>query len=572
MRSEWVRLPALLLLIHTFATVISTDALAEAPSSRSVFVDTIKNLYAEEKWDEILRLLPASGNIPAELDYYRGMALARKKRWQEAREAFEAGQKNAPEDKRFPLELAGVAFKQHAHHQARAHLARALRLDPGDTYGNDFMGTLFFLDGNLEAALKYWNRAGKPILNRVESRPALLVNPVLLDCALDFTSSSLLRSGDLQTTKARLDLLEIFPRYRFELLPSENKKFDLVFHASERNGWGNTRLEGIVSLLRGAPYQTIHPEFFNLRGSAWNSVSLLRVDSQKRRIFTSYFGPLRNNPKWRLRFYLDGRRENWDVRRTAQAPALRTGDIMAQTLVVGAEIQSSPSGRWGWKSGVAVTRREFRQVAMEQFQDSSLFTGGPSLKYQLRLDRQLLIVPERRIALKSFTNWELAKILAQPFHTYGRGQAGVEFRWFPLSKGDDYLMTARIGAGKTFGEVPFDELFNLGQDRDTDLYLRGHRGTRNRKKGNSPLGREYLLWNWEVDKRIFEHSFFDLRIGPFLDSGKTRDESQAFGSTKWLWDVGIQAKLRFQSKLTLLLTYGKDLRTGRNAWHANFTR
>jgi tetratricopeptide (TPR) repeat protein len=552
--------------------LLLAEGRGEIPPPTTDLVTRVKNLYAEEKWDEILRLVPSSQDIPPELDYFRGMALSRKERWPEAREAFEAGQRNAPQDKRFPLELAGVAFKQNANASARAYLARALRLDPGDAYGNDFLGTLFFLEGNLEAALKYWNRADKPLLEEIQLKPRPLVNPVLLDRAFAFSPASILKLRDLQTTKARLELLEIFPRYRFDLSPRIDQKFDLVFHAIERNGWGNTRLEGIVSLLRGTPYQTIYPEFFNLKQSAWNWVSLLRVDSQKRRVFSSLSGPLQNDPGWRVRFYLDGRRENWDVTRTAQAAVLTGGDILSETLVIGAEIQSSPNGRWGSKNGLAVSHRNFRQFAQAQFLGSPLFINGFSLKHYLRLDRNLLIVPERRITVKSFANWELAKLLGTGSNPYAKGQAGMEFQWFPISKGEDYLLTARIGAGRTFGQTPFDELFNLGQDRDTDLYLRGHKGTRNRKKGNSPLGKDYILWNWEMDKLILTRSFFDLRLGPFLDSGKTYDDSGAFGSTKWLWDVGIQAKVRFRSKLTLLLTFGKDLRTGREAYQANFTR
>jgi len=122
------------------------------------------------------------------------------------------------------------------------------------------------------------------------------------------------------------------------------------------------------------------------------------------------------------------------------------------------------------------------------------------------------------------------------------------------------------------GRAPFDELFNLGQERDTDLYLRGHRGTRAGKKGNSPLGRDYLLWNWEFDRVVYAHSRFDLRLGPVIDTGRVYDRFGNFGSDKWLWDAGIQARVRIQNRLTLILTIGKDLRAGREAFHFNAAR
>ena len=94
---------------------------------------TVKRLYGEKHWDEIARLAPVSSpDQPAELDYYRGMALARLERWKEAKEAFESGRQKQPQDKRFPTELAGVAFKQQNFTEATAELRRALRLDSGD--------------------------------------------------------------------------------------------------------------------------------------------------------------------------------------------------------------------------------------------------------------------------------------------------------------------------------------------------------------------------------------------------------------------------------------------------------
>ena len=67
--------------------------------------------------------------------------------------ALVEGERLAPMDARFPTELAGVAFKQKQNARAERLLRRSLRLAPGDNYANDFLATLYFLDGNIEAAL-----------------------------------------------------------------------------------------------------------------------------------------------------------------------------------------------------------------------------------------------------------------------------------------------------------------------------------------------------------------------------------------------------------------------------------
>ncbi|HET8668389.1 MAG TPA: hypothetical protein VFM10_10445, partial [Terriglobales bacterium] len=119
----------------------------------------------------------------AESDYQCGMALANLGESKKSAEAFEAGQRKAPRDKRFPVELAGLAFRAHEFEKAKHLLHIALRLDEQDAYANEFLATVYFLDDNLEAALKYWNRAGKPMVENVTSDPLPRLDPVLLDRA-----------------------------------------------------------------------------------------------------------------------------------------------------------------------------------------------------------------------------------------------------------------------------------------------------------------------------------------------------------------------------------------------------
>ncbi|HZE80311.1 MAG TPA: tetratricopeptide repeat protein, partial [Candidatus Polarisedimenticolia bacterium] len=115
-----------------------------------------KQLFEQERWHELVQLLQQAPRNSADLDYYYGVALAHLQRWEEASRALSAGQRLAPNDKRFPIELAGVAFKQKNYGEAKRDLHRALRLDPKDAYANEFLATIYFLEGNLEAALKYW--------------------------------------------------------------------------------------------------------------------------------------------------------------------------------------------------------------------------------------------------------------------------------------------------------------------------------------------------------------------------------------------------------------------------------
>ncbi len=137
--------------------------------------------------------------------------------------------------------------------------------------------------------------------------------------------------------------------------------------------------------------------------------------------------------------------------------------------------------------------------------------------------------------------------------------------------GDDYALHEQVRAGKTFGQVPFDELFMLGLERDNNLWLRAHIGTREGRKGSAPLGRNYFLSNWEIDKVVYDSGLFAVKLSPFVDTGKITDPSGVFGSRQWLSDAGIQLKFSVLG-VGVTFTYGKDLRTGNNAFYATTDR
>ena len=126
-------------------------------------------------------------------------------------------------------------------------------------------------------------------------------------------------------------------------------------------------------------------------------------------------------------------------------------------------------------------------------------------------------------------------------------------------------MRAQIRAGATAGKVSLDELFQLGVERDNDLWLRGHTGTTDGRKGAAPLGRRYLLANWEMAKNIYENGLFTMKLGPFLDSGAIADSSGLFASQRWQWDSGLQCKVRILGGVTAVFSYGRNLRGGKGA-------
>ncbi|MCU1340587.1 MAG: hypothetical protein JWN92_10 [Candidatus Acidoferrum typicum] len=551
---------------------LPASGFSQSTNSTTDRISEIKQLYNLGRWDEVVQAVPESADESLDLELYRGLALAQLQRWEEARAAFEAGLMRNPRDTRFLVELAGIAYRQKQFSIAKKELRRALAINSLDDYANNFLASIYFLEGNLEAALKYWNHTGRPQLTDLTFDPQPKLKPLLLDRSFTFSPGAPWRRDQFLTTQARLSALDVFPSMRFDLQARPDGPFDLGFHATERNGWGNSKLEGVTSLLRGLPYQSIYPEFYNLGRGGLNWLSLVRWDPQKRRVRTEIAAPFAENPAIRFSIYFDGRNENWDLTNTLVPSIPSRAGLNLEKTAAGAKIQFIEDGLWRWNAGVEYSYRNFRNLVAIPAQAAFFFTNGSAIALRSGIERSLVRIPERRFTLDGHAIAEIGTFFQAPLGRYGRIEGGVTANWYPRARGEDYKMTADLKAGRTFGTVPFDELFVVGFDRDNDLWLRGHPGLRNGQKGNAPLGRNFALLNFDVDKVAYKNEFFTIKAGPFLDNGTISDPSGYFGSQKWLWDTGVQTKIRVLGRFEVILGYGKNLRDGNNSFFTSVSR
>ena len=562
---KWTTICSVVLLL--WLCFLSAQGVAQTPPLADN-TGNIKRLFDAGHWDSVVREVETT-SLPrgGEIDFYYGIALANLGRWDEARTAFLAGRRLRPEDERFPIELGGIAFKQKRYSEAARWLRKGLRLQPSDTYANNFLATIYFLEGNTGAALKYWNRAGKPKIQNIRIQPGLRVDPALLDRAFTFAPGAVLRQPDFLTTRARVEGLGIFPTYNFRLEARDDGNFDVTFNAQERNGWGNGKWGALLSTFRGAFYQTIYPEYFNLKGSGINLTSLVRWDDQKRRLAASIAGPFQHNPKYRYQVGVDLRIENWILRRSSVGPAPALGALNLRTYAVNGEIASFSSGRWGWLTGAELSYRGYRNVLAGSGLPPAVLLRGYEVKQFAQVNYQWLRVPERRFESRASLTSETATIWSNPAHSFEKLDGSVTAHWYPQIAGDDYAMKAQVRSGKTWGIVPFDELFMLGLERDNNLWMRAHIGTRDGQKGSAPLGRNYFLFNSEIDKNLYRNGIFAVKVSPFLDVGRITDPLPGLGSRGWLTDAGVQMKLSVMG-VGVVFIYGRDLRFGKNTFYA----
>ncbi|MGI9072385.1 MAG: hypothetical protein ACR2JB_13970 [Bryobacteraceae bacterium] len=534
-------------------SVLAVLATAAEPTT------ALAHLYEQRRWPEVVSVAQRSPGRSPDLAYLHGMALAHLERWSEAKEVFSTGYLEYPGDKRFPLELAALAYRSKNFGAAKSYLHAALKLDADESYANDFLGTVYLLEGNLEASLKYWNRIGKPYIRRVQLEPLPQLDPVLLQRAFTFSVDHVLTTDELDASRANLERLAVFSQYQFDLEAGERDQFDLYFHSMENTTKG--KLARVVPLLSGLPYETLYADFVNVGHSATNLATMWRWDAQKRRLFAALSGPLAQNPRWEYRLYADGRWENWDVSTTFHGAGVPLRQFQMNKLEAGAQLEYGVTGRLRWTNGFSMAQRSFRNAGA-----GSLFSDGLSVQQQTGLVYDLIRIPERRISVSSSVDAQIGKMLTGRTDLFSRLQGSASLRWFPQAQGDDFTVSADFRTGKTFGPAPFDELFTLGMDRDNNLWLRSQPGTRGGKKGSAPMGRDYVLMQAGIEKAVYRNEFLSWQAGPFYDVGRVYDSSHQFGSAGWLHGVGIQSKLRVPGGVAFLFSYGIDPRTGRSTF------
>jgi hypothetical protein len=534
-------------------------------AAQTASLESVQKLYDQKQWVEIVRSVPRSAATPPDLDLYLGLALAQLQRWPEAKSAFEDGVRKAPSEERFPVELAGVAYRTNNLSEATRQLQRALHLNPRDSYALNFLATIYLLRGNLEAALEYWNRIEAPKLSQVEEVPQPRLKQSLLDRAITMSPLSVMRLPDFEMTNAQLESLGIFATRRWELQPDDADDYKLVLHTIDEHGLGATRWTAALSALRGLPYETAYPEYRSAGDSAINFDSLVRWDSNKRRLFASLSAPLDGDTRWRLNAFADGRDENWNLTNSWHvSPVLNALEL--RRLEVGTEIHRIESGRWSWQTDASFSRRTFGNVSA--MAGRAFLSSGNVIEWKAGSDYRVLSLPDKRITIDSSGSGGVGRFFANAgANRFERIEGSLRFHWFPRPEGDDYEMSSRWGVGSVFGQVPLDELYTLGVERDdNDLWLRGISATRGGEKGNSPMGRRYLLWNWQWDKIIFHDAFFEVKAGPIFDTGAVADPSGYFGSQGWLWDPGAQLTIRLLDTVNVVFSYGHDARSVQNTF------
>jgi len=98
---------------------------------------------------------------------YLGIAYRNMKEYLKAEDAFTEGSRRFPDNPRFHYELANLFIENNDVESARSELRRALLVDPGNSEASDLLATIDMSEGEVQSALRAWNKSGRPIVDDI---------------------------------------------------------------------------------------------------------------------------------------------------------------------------------------------------------------------------------------------------------------------------------------------------------------------------------------------------------------------------------------------------------------------
>lgn len=487
-----------------------------------------------------LAVLLAGATVASDVEtfYRQGIAFSQNAKWKEAHEAFSLGAKADPADVRFPLELAGVAYKTGDRSAAKHHLHRALRLSPNEAYASEVLASLYLLEGNVAAAVPVWNRIGQPRIRRTVVTGG---RTAIAERAIEVNPGDILKTDAFDRTTANFNRLGI--ESHPSLVPLSDGRWDfkeaLAPAVDPRTGWPAI-LIGAAAVL---PYQAVRVGFDLPWKSLMRFDSFLRWDPDKRLVAGSMSGMVQGNPHLVYRAEGEVRNEIWNLAWSGSTPLFKMSRSGGRIQFV-----SGIGSRIDWTNGFSAAQLD---IVNGPYASGTEVAGESGIVWRAWEN------DSRRVALRIDGKAEFGRLLSLP-DPFTRLQAGT---WIgSREQGRTPQLTFYGRAGWSDGQAPFDRLYMLGMERDNDLWLRGHLGTDSiGRKGNSPLGNNFVLAQMDATKTLYKREFFAWRLGPFFDAGNA---GGSLGSRGWLYDTGLETRLRLMDAVEFVGVGGYDLRAG----------
>ena len=474
---------------------------------------------------------------------YLGIAYAHMREFQKAEDILRQGSDHFPADPRFHNELADTYLATNDVDKARQALTDALSVDPENDYASDLLANIDMSEGEVQAALRSWNKSGLPIIDDILNNNYLNFQQWAAAKAPAFRPGGVLRYRQWRTTEQRLFEIGAFSNVGIEILPTpapDHYDADILTSA-KTNGF----IDLLFTALKGAPVWTTYLDVWNVGNSGVNVNSMYRWNPDRRLAELAVRMPL---PLPGLLF-LDvagiWRNEQWDAPSTGPFRFKSTGGRLM--------LKHIPDYRFEIGGGLEYSNRA-------SLDDRNI--GKWLLETSIRLADARY---QNRLHAKAFT---ARRDITGPLE-YRGGTVELE-QPARLSRNAGVFLDWTLKGGTSRGDTPIDEKFALGVDVHPESLLRGHAVFKDSRYGRAPMGTDFGLLNLDVERRIavlplfntFNLPFINLKWEIFVDAAQTSDRI-THQHTKLLVDAGAGLKLETPTHAFNLI-YGRSLRDGQD--------
>jgi len=514
------------------------------------FVDAKSYFEAEQILRKALRDEP--GLIEAR--FLLGFALAKQEKWVGAKEALEEVLKCDPHHARAYTELAGVEFRLGNREEAIRNLKRAEKLNPDTEYVHNFLATLFFLEDRKTEALYHWNKVGKPRVDKIAYHASNTIRPDLLRELFTLNEGEIFHRSQLLQIRWKQHRFRLGSPFGWQVTPRAGGNYDLDVILPSGPYQSSPKLLLLKNAIRAPLYREVAVQYPLSLRSGRTIFGSFRWDEPRRRVQVSAGVPFVTSSADRLTLDFDWRDERWKHRFSGNEFPLET-----RTLLAGYE--SIFEGR------KSLLLRGGYKYQSELFPPSSNLPG----------DSHFAIIGtrwEQVFSLNASDDLQL-HLHANIDGFFGHGSEGsrseqlktdLEVRWLmQRTTGTECRFT--LGAGYSSTSMPLDSYFILGVGQDNPLPLRAHPTVDQGRKGNSPMGRQFMLANLEIRRRALKWRVLEVGVFAFSDTALVGGAPFEKRGRQWFQDVGFGFRLGALGREYVEVLFGFDAKDSNfNLW------
>jgi tetratricopeptide (TPR) repeat protein len=532
--------------------------------------------------DEALRAMDRSDNVAAarilsdalatnpsaEVYLTLGTVYDRMKDFRREEDILKEGSLRYPQDARFHNQLADLALENNDREGAKIELHRALDRDPNNSYASDLLATIDMSEGEVQSALRSWNRSGRPLINDILHNYYLTFGSWVVRDAVAFHPSGVLRYSQWKTTESRLLETDNFTNVGLEIEPTTvPDQYNAVLRTTTKT---NALPNFLFDAVKGAPFEMTFFNLWNFANTGMNFNADYRWGTGRRRQDGQLNIPVPLAGLLQLQVGDWWRFERWDVANQIQ-PALRPfARFDYKATALRAHVNLIPQYRVQLGAGFEYRNRTARGNLPQLFTNNlktGIFSG----------DAKIRLVDRNYQSMLQIGGFAARRSIIGDTHFSGV-TAELDNR-VTLSKDTRTYLDWMVKAGTSRGLVPIEDYFALGLDIYPQNPLRAHTLFDHGHYGNGPLGTEFVLTNMDLERRLATLPFFNTVNIPyvtvkwqvFFDTGKTWDRNHVLLPSQYLFDVG--GGVRFETPTRAFnLIYGRALVGGGNVLFGYYER